>query len=197
MKFKFFGTEIYISFLFSAVIAFMILIDRTGLIIPTLLAVSVHEIGHLIAMWAAECQPKAIRLIPASVQIIRGFSCKRGREIAISLAGPAANLAFFAMFLFVFSETESEWALRFCALNLVLAIYNLLPVNGLDGGAVLCRILERRFEPQKAEGIVRITAFILGLAAMFIGVFLTAMDNFNISIYIVALYLIISSFIKS
>ena len=99
MKFKFLGTEIYISFLFCAVICFMLALDRTGLIIPTLFAVLIHETGHLLAMWAADCQPRAIRLIPTSVQIVRSFSPKKYGEAGIAFCGPAANLVLFGVLL--------------------------------------------------------------------------------------------------
>ena len=69
MKIRFLGTEIYISFLFMALICIMLATDRTGLLMPTLFAVLMHEIGHLFAMWLLDCEPKQIRLIPASVQI--------------------------------------------------------------------------------------------------------------------------------
>lgn len=196
MKFKILGTRVYVSFLFAAVIAFLLVIDRTGLVIPTLLAVLIHELGHLLAMWAAECQPKAIRLIPASVQIVRGFSKRRHGEIAVAVCGPAANLAFFAVFLLIHSYSDSYFALKFSALNLILALYNLLPVNGLDGGTILKSVLCNRFEPYIADRIVRFTALGLGAVVLIAGIALTASGKFNLSAYIIAVYLIITSVMK-
>lgn len=196
MKFKFFGTRIYISFLFAAVIAFLLVIDRTGLIIPTLLAVLIHEIGHLLAMWAMECQPRQVRLVPASVQIVRGFSKKKYGETAIAVCGPAANFVFFIVCLIWYSVGESRFALQFSALNFIIALYNLLPVSGLDGGTILKNLLCSKMSPDKAEQIVRLTAFTLGVFAAIAGIFITITQQFNISIYIVALYLIITSVVK-
>ena len=137
MRFKFFGTEIYISFLFCATGCFMLAVDRTGLIIPTLFAVFVHETGHMLAMWAADCQPKAIRLIPTSVQIVRGFSPKKYGELSITACGPAANLVIFFTLFVNYLIFKSEQSLVFSIINLVIAIFNLLPVSGLDGGTLL------------------------------------------------------------
>ena len=58
LKFRLFGTEVYISFLFMAVITIMLATDRTGLILPSLFAIIMHEAGHLFAMWLLECAPK-------------------------------------------------------------------------------------------------------------------------------------------
>ena len=73
MRFKLFGTDIYISFLFASVITLMLLFDKTGLILPLLFAVFMHEIGHLFMMYIRLAAPKRIKLIPASVQITKPF----------------------------------------------------------------------------------------------------------------------------
>lgn len=196
MRFKFFGTQIYISFLFCAVLCLMLVIDRTGLIIPTLFAVFIHESGHLLAMWAADCQPRAIRLIPTSVQIVRGFSTKKHGEAAIAFCGPAANLVFFGALLANFFIFKSEQSLTFALLNLVIAIFNLLPVSGLDGGTLLTLFLSRFTDIYKAEGIVRIITGVFAFVAFLLGVYLWVSGTVNISVFIVAVYLGVCSLLK-
>ena len=196
MKFKFLGTEIYISFLFCAVLCLMLLIDRTGLVIPTLFAAFVHEAGHLLAMWAADCHPRAIRLIPASVQIIRGFSPKKNGEAAIALCGPCANLVLAGVLWLNFLLFGNQNTLTFGALNIVLALFNLLPVSGLDGGTILTAFLSRFTNIYKAEGIVRIITAVFAFLAFLLGVYLWASKSVNLSVFIVAIYLFLCSVIK-
>lgn len=196
MKFRFFGTEIYISFLFCAVVCFMLVIDRTGLVIPTLFAVFIHESGHLLAMWAADCQPRAIRLIPSSVQIVRGFSPKRCGEVAITVCGPAANLVIFGVLIANYYIFNSEQSLIFSLLNLVIAVFNLLPVSGLDGGALLTAAIARFTDIYKAERIVRIITAIFAFVAFLLGVYLWVSGTVNISVFIVAMYLAVCSLVK-
>lgn len=196
MKFKFLGIEIYISFLFCAVLCFMIAVDRTGLIISTILAVLIHESGHLLAMWAADCQPKAIRLIPTSVQIIRGFSHKRCGEFAIAFCGPAANLIFFLVFYINYFAFKNEDILAFAVLNLVIAVFNLMPVSGLDGGTILTLILSKFTNIYKAESIVRIITAAFSFIAFLLGVYLWVSGSVNISVFIVSLYLAVCVLIK-
>ncbi len=196
MKFKLFGTEIYVSFLFCAVLCFMLVIDRTGLIIPTLFAVFIHESGHLLAMWAADCQPRAIRLIPASVQIIRGFSPKAYAETAITVCGPAANLVIFGVLLANYYIFKSQQSLIFAILNLVLALFNLLPVSGLDGGTLLTFAIARFTDIYKAERIVRIITAGFAFAVFLLGVYLWVRGTVNISVFIVAVYLGVCSLVK-
>ncbi len=196
MKLKFFGTEVYISFLFCAVLCFMLVIDRTGLIIPTLFAVFIHESGHLLAMWAAECQPKAIRLIPTSVQIIRGFSPKRCGEAIIAICGPAANIVVFGALLANYCIFKNEQSLNFATLNLVIAIFNLLPVSGLDGGTLLTIFITKFTDVYKAENIVQIITMIFAAIIFLLGVYLWASGTVNISMFIVAVYLGLCGIIK-
>lgn len=196
MKFKFFGTEIYVSFLFCAVVCFMLAVDRTGLVIPTLFAVFIHESGHLLAMWAADCQPHAIRLIPSSVQIIRGFSPKKGGEIAVTICGSLSNLAvFFALFI-NYLCFKSELSLKFAILNLVLALFNMLPISGLDGGTLLMAAIAHFTDIYRAERIVRIITAVFAVLAFLIGVYLWVSGTVNISVFIVAIYLGVCSLIK-
>lgn len=196
MKFKFLGTEIYISFLFCAILCFMLAIDRTGLVIPTLFAVFIHESGHLLAMWAADCQPRAIRLIPTSVQIVRGFSPKRCGEIAITVCGPTANLVIFGVLIVNFYIFKIEQSLVFATLNLVIAVFNLLPVSGLDGGTLLTLFMSKFTNIYKAESIVRIITVLFAFIAFLFGVYLWVSGTVNISLFIVAVYLAVCGMIK-
>lgn len=196
MKFKLFGTEIYVSVLFCAVVCFMLAVDRTGLVIPTLFAVFIHESGHLLAMWAADCQPRAVRLIPSSVQIVRGFSPKKCGEVAITVCGPAANLVIFGVLFANYFIFKSEQSLTFATLNLVIAAFNLMPVSGLDGGALLTAIIARFADIYKAESIVRIITAVFAFVAFLLGVYLWVSGTVNISVFIVAVYLAVCSLVK-
>lgn len=196
MKLKFFGIEIYISFLFCAVLCLMLAIDRTGLIIPTLFAVFIHESGHMLAMWAADCQPRAIRLIPTSVQIVRGFSPKRCGEFAITVCGPAANLVIFGVLIANYYIFKSEQSLSFAILNLVIAVFNLLPVSGLDGGTLLTLAIAHFTDIYRAERIVRIITAAFAFITFLLGVYLWVSGTVNISVFIVAVYLGVCSLIK-
>ena len=197
MRFRFFGTEIYISFLFSAVIAFMIATDRTGLVIPTLFSVLLHEVGHLIFMWIFECEPKSIKLVPASISITRGMSAKKYGDLIISLAGPMVNLIMFCSLYVNFLITKSAFSLDCALINLAFFTFNMLPVSGLDGGTILKIILSKKFkDPLKAERIVRIITLAVGLLVGIIGITLIINGELNISVFIVAIYIIISAFIR-
>ena len=196
MKFKIFGTQIYVSFLFAATLSFMLATDRTGLVIPTLFAVLIHETGHLTAMWISDCAPKEIRLVPASVQIVESFPRTQRAEAMIILCGPFANIAVSVSLFINYYLSSSDISLRFALLNAVLAAFNMLPVSGLDGGRLLCMLIGRFTDPYTALKTVRITTAVLSAGAIITGVLMVLNGNVNISVFIVGLYLAVCAIMK-
>lgn len=196
MKFKLFGTEIYISFLFCAVITIMLATDKTGLIVPALFAIIMHEIGHLFAMWVLDCGPKSIKLIPASVQITSSFSKRYKNDIIVALCGPLVNYILFLTLYFNYLAFKNEATLYCALLNLLIGFFNSLPVSGLDGGTILYSVLSKRVNPNKAAVIVKIITFIIAFSIILAAVILTFKGKLNISLYIVGIYLILMSIIK-
>ena len=196
MRFKLFGTEFYISFLFAAVITAMLVFDRTGFILPLLFAVLVHELGHLAAMWVLDCAPKRIRLVPAAVEITTKLQSGGRYEIFIALCGLAINLLLFAILFVNYLAFSNDSYLTVGLINLLIGLFNLLPVTGLDGGTVLFNILCRKAEPSRAALIMRIINFSVALAALVIAVTLCFKGQFNLSFFILALYLAVMSIIK-
>lgn len=196
MRFRAFGTEFYISFLFAAVITAMLAFDRTGFILPLLFAVLIHELGHLTAMWILDCAPKRIRLVPAAVEITTKLQSGGKYEIFIALCGPAVNLLLFATLFVNYLAFNNDGYLTVGLINLLIGLFNLLPVTGLDGGTVLFNILCRKTEPSKAALIMRIINFSVALAALITAVTLCFKGQFNLSFFILALYLAVMSIIK-
>ncbi len=196
MKFKAFGTQIYISFFFAAAVTLMLACDRTGFMLPTLFSVTVHEAAHLFTMWVLDCAPKSVRLIPASVQINSKFSFRYKNDVLIAITGPAANILLFICLYFNYAAFGNMSVLIFALLNLIYGIFNLLPVKGLDGGTILNAVLCKFKGPDKAAVIMKIITLSLAVAVIFVAVTLTFRYRLNISIYIVGIYLLIMGLMK-
>lgn len=196
MKFTIFGTKIYISFLFMAAVTIMLATDRTGYMLPTLFAIICHEAAHLFMMWVLESAPLSIRLIPASVQINRKISFSPKNDILIAAAGPVANIILFLCLYINYSAFGNISVLCYALLNLIIAAFNLLPVKGLDGGTILYNMLCKLKGHDKAALIMRIITVILAVAVIFAAVTLTFRHKFNLSVYIVGIYLLVTSLMK-
>ena len=197
MKFKIFDTEIYISFLFAAAVTIMLLTDKTGYMLPALFAIVLHEMGHLFMMWILECSPKRIKLIPASVQITAPFQKRYRNDFLVAACGPFVNILLFLTLYFNYLVFKNEVTLYFALLNLVIGVFNLLPLKGLDGGTILFCILEKSKGPDKASVILKIITLVLAVAIILAAITLTVQGKINISIYIMGIYLLIMSLLKN
>lgn len=196
MKFKFLGIEIYVSFLFAAILVIMLATDRTGLLLPSLFAIFVHEAAHLFAMWIVDCTPKKIRLIPASIQIIRRFGISEKNEIFVALLGPIANLILFIVLYINYLSFHNVMTLYYSIINLLVGAFNLLPVIGLDGGTVLLEILSKKGDYTRAVRILKTVTFIICAITLAIAIILLLKGKFNISAFILAIYFFIMGILK-
>ena len=79
----------------------------------------------------------------------------------------------------------------------MLAVFNMLPISGLDGGTLLMAAIAHFTDIYRAERIVRIITAIFAVLAFLIGVYLWVSGTVNISVFIVAIYLGVCSLIKN
>lgn len=196
MRFKVFGTEIYISFLFAALIALMLATDRTGMALPAIFAVFMHEMGHLFCMWVTDCAPKAVRLIPASIQIRTSIGVSYKRDIAVAICGPAVNFILFGILYFNYAAYSNKTVLYYSLLNLIIGLFNMLPVKGLDGGTILYSLLAKRMEISRVCIIMRIVTLALALIILSIAIIMSVKGKLNLSVYIISIYLFVTAIMK-
>lgn len=116
---------------FFLVTAWMNYLDRQGVVPMALLACVLHEWGHYLAIRRAGGEVRYVRVTAAGAEMRLERELSYRREFLCALAGPAANLALAAFFC------AFSWGRLFAGINLALALLNLAPVRGLDGGRAL------------------------------------------------------------
>jgi Zn-dependent protease len=78
----------------------------------------------------------------------------RNADVVVALAGPATNIALAAIAGVAFRTVQPtagvlrDVILAFGIVNVILAVFNLIPLPPLDGSAVLERLLPRQWLPQ-------------------------------------------------
>lgn len=112
-----------------------------------------HELGHMLAGILLGFKPNSIEIMPVGLSI--GFKSKvdnynkkirKGtlltlKKIIIALSGPLVNLIFIALFTlfdFYFFNIDRELIIYS---NILIAIFNLIPIYPLDGGRIAKGIL--------------------------------------------------------
>lgn len=191
IRIRLFGCTIELSFLFVAATACSVLLDHTGCILSTLLASFLHECGHLVAMIVLGGLPEQITFGIFNIDIIDVHRTERGykQDIAILLAGPAVNLTMFAV-LFTISGLMPGVDFLFAAsAHLIIGLFNLLPVESLDGGQVLYSFLCERVSPEKAGRVVQIVSFFILLPVAVIGFLVLLRSKYNFSLLLASCYL--------
>ena len=151
-------------------------------IVLLFVCVLLHEFGHVVAARRYGVQTPDITLLPiGGVARMERIPEKPGQELIVALAGPAVNLAIAAVLYLAaggFPPRESTQVqdpevgllARLFAVNLFLAVFNLIPAFPMDGGRVLRAALAHRLGyargTQIAAAVGQAVAFGLGLLGL-------------------------------
>ena len=136
---------------FLLVMAWLNYTDNQGLLPAALCAAAAHELGHWAAIRLLGGRVRRLRLSAVGAEMVLERSLSYGRECFCALAGPAVNV----LLAVSFARGAGERALIFAGLNLVLALFNLLPLPVLDGGrALLCAVCLLT-DPGRAQRLCR------------------------------------------
>ena len=162
----------------------------------------IHEIGHLIAGLILKFKPEEIKLTPVGLQIqfkvndeeykIKNAKILNIKKAIIAAWGPITNLIIATVAIII-----SRFSLNFQNLyiyelivysNLLIAMFNLIPIYPMDGGRIVKNILKIVYGNKKAYKIT----YILSKTTL---ILLTAISSIailylqNISILIIIAYL--------
>ena len=84
-----------LSIFFTMLIS-ILLLDKSGVILYGIMSVTLHEIGHLIAMLFVKCVPDEIILQPAGIMIKRSSDIiSLNKKLIIASAGCLMNMVLF------------------------------------------------------------------------------------------------------
>ncbi len=194
MKFRIFGVDFEITFLFAALITFIISLNSPFNVIITVFSSLLHEAGHLTAMLLSGNKPQSVRFEITGMNIKRQPSMKIStkNELLIALGGPIANglVLLSAVIFLCFFENERIFIVA--GINLILMTFNLLPVKRLDGGMALYYLLSRKFNIDFCEKALKITSIIFIVLIYIWGIYVFVSTNYNISVLIIAIFLTLS-----
>ena len=120
-----------------------------------------HEFGHALVARRFGIRTPDVTLLPiGGLARLERMPQKPMQEVAVALAGPAVNLAIFAVLALIFGLGSAATPLtelslaalpaQIAVLNLVLALFNLLPAFPMDGGRVLRALIATRMDRVRA-----------------------------------------------
>lgn len=183
------------------VFAGILFADGTFFALIAFAAAALHELGHLIAAAAARIPIKSVDIYPLGAVITLGEPCPYRADVAVKLAGGAANLAAAAVCVFIraklgFVGATDAALLFFILCNLALAGFNLLPVRTLDGGEALYSLLCIRFDPDTASKITRAASVCALLPLWIVSGYILFYTGYNFTLLLLCGWLFFSAVLE-
>lgn len=155
-----------------------------------------HEFGHLLAGLLLGMKPEKLEIMPYGVAVsfhltpkdynkkIKNGNLLEVKKILVALAGPITNII---IMLIIFQMNMNVFTgLMIIYSNLVLVLFNLLPIYPLDGGRIIKGILHIWCGKRKAEKYVNLISFLTLIIVTFIasiGIYIAE----NIAIFFIIL----------
>jgi Zn-dependent protease/predicted transcriptional regulator len=192
---KIFGIKfkIHVTFFFLLVFIFFIGLSQRGLdkaVVAVLFICAIfasgliHEVGHSLIARRFGKEAKSITLLPiGGVATMEEMPEKPVQEIAMTIVGPFINLAIAGILYLIigrwsglnmpnlYPDTAKEFFGGIIGINIILAIFNLVPAFPMDGGRVLRAILALRIDYVRATSIAVFIGQAIAMLFIFYGIF--------------------------
>ena len=156
----------------------------TLLICAVFVCVLIHEVGHSLIARRFGKETKSITLLPiGGVATIEEMPEKPIQEIAMAIVGPFINLAIAGiLYMFVgqwtgagasnlYPDSVKSFFAGLIGINVMLAVFNMIPAFPMDGGRVLRGILAVKMDYVKATSAAVFVGQALAVLFIFFGLF--------------------------
>ncbi len=173
---RLFGTDIYCAPGFFLLVAAYFLLAGPGpgalFSVAVIISILVHEFGHVFAVKWLLRAPSTVVLWGLGGLCLHPGTPSPGRQIGISLMGPAFGFALGGLSLAaaLLAPQVSPILAAFLAMmvwiNLIWSAANLLPILPLDGGQALRAALQKGLGPGRAGRIMRRVSIAVAALAM-------------------------------
>ena len=191
-----------IGLLPAILIFIMIAFEPPGVSLPSLCAAVIHECGHLLAARLLGIELRSLDIGPLGATIrTRGSLISYGKEWLLCVAGPAANLVS-ASAAYIFCRiggkiyTDST-AFGFLSVSLMLALLNLLPVEGFDGGRMLSCAVGSLAGPRATSVLLEICSVLSVCGLWMLSVYLLLRWGSSLSLFVFSASVFYRIFVES
>lgn len=171
------NVEIEVTFGFICLLSLGYIIMGFAMTVGMIVSAAVHELAHAVASELVGSKIKKIRFSAVGAEMIAETSLlSYGKELFCIVSGPMSNFVYGTMLSLL---SESEIGEIFAGINLLMALFNLVPANGFDGGRLVAL-----FFPKAAPAVSLVTFCLLGLLSFM------ALRGFRaITLFIFTLYI--------
>ena len=159
----------------------MMMLDTDGMVFHAIFATTIHELGHICAMIFKGYKPHEIECRAFDIKIVDANRFKTSYK----------NDIFCLYKIFGINEF-----LKPVYENIFLGIFNLLPIETLDGGQILYSLLCRRLDVKVAMDITCMVSFVFLFPIAVAGFYILMLSKYNFSLLTINCYLIVVIVVK-
>lgn len=175
-----------------------ILTNQIQIYMLIMLFALIHELGHLLAGLTLKLKLEKIEIIPVGVSIAfklktEDFNKKIGKsnlleikKILIAIAGPLTNIIIIWAALKLNINIIQKIIIIYA--NILILIFNLLPIYPLDGGRILKGILNILVGKRKTNKYINIISIIVTTCITILMIIAT-WYNHNVALIFITIYL--------
>lgn len=178
-------------FLFIIIFALTHQIQIYGFI---MLFAFIHELGHMLAGLFLKLRPKELSFMPFGISIsFETYGYKRLLEIKkmlIAIAGPLTNIII--LIITMISKIDTQLKQLIVYSNILIVMFNLIPIYPLDGGRILKSIIRLNYKEIKADKIVNnLSNIIMILLTAISSIGILYLKNIAILFIIIYLWIVV------
>ncbi len=189
--------EIKINYLlcFSFILFFMLGYIETAIL--SFIIVLLHELAHTIVAKILGYHIYDIEIFPfggvARIEELIGINPKD--EIIIAIAGPISNLimACIGYYAYYWLGIERDLMVFFVYSNIIIGVFNLIPILPLDGGRVIRAYLAYFLGFKKATKIIVRLSKLCCIAIFIFGIYMVKYNYLNMFLSLIAIFLYIAA----
>ncbi len=191
-------TRYKIDFTFALTVTLMLLLCKEETVIISLFSSMLHETGHLIFMFIFRQKVVSVTFGAFGVRIDRHSSVALSykKEAIIAFGGIMINFLIAILSHLYYYLIDSDFALKLTAVNIIIALFNMIPLEVLDMGRVIkYGLLLQKKDIDSDRMLSIISAISVNILA--IGTFVyTMVMGVNPSLIAVTIYLYVITLFK-
>lgn len=199
MRFSVRGVSVKIDFLFAACVTFLMSFNINDEIRYAILFSLLHEVGHLLAIALCGEKPDTVRFGIFGMTIIRKNDITQDykKEFITAVSGPMMNFFLLFVLVLLYAFYRKDIFLKMAAINLIIGLFNIMPVFSLDGGRALESLLLERLPSDKSEKIITAVSVAFLVPMTFFGFYILIKSGYNFTFLAISIYLSVMLFIKN
>ncbi|MDO4535793.1 MAG: peptidase M50 [Clostridium perfringens] len=156
-----------------------------------------HEISHLVVVKLMHIKTGEFKLhcLGATLEIKDYSNLSLKEQIIICLAGPVFNILMSITFFIAFYFLKNSFLLLIVEVNLVLAIFNIMPMYPLDGFKLLVSLFSLKLSYVSANKVSNVISYIVNIILIIVSIIFLIHKNISgIFIIIICFFSIFKTF---